>query len=214
LLSTSGQQSSYTTGTGTYIDVFGAATPANNFVAFRTTNTPNAAAADIETMRITSTGVTVTGNMTVTGTVTAATVLNAVYQDVAEWVDANGELAPGTVVVLDPAHDNRVRRSASSYDTTVAGVVSAMPGVVLGVGAPGKEKIATTGRVKVRVDATKAPINIGDLLVTSDVEGTAMKSQPIDVAGTKLHRPGTVIGKALQPLAAGRGEILVLLSLQ
>jgi hypothetical protein len=41
-----------------------------------------------------------------------------------------------------------------------------------------------------------------------------MKSQPVEVAGTKMHRPGTVIGKALQALPEGRGEILVLLSLQ
>ena len=86
--------------------------------------------------------------------------------------------------------------------------------LILGVGAAGKEKIATTGRVKIKVDATGAPISIGDLLVTSDVPGTAMKSQPIDVGGAKIHRPGTVIGKALQALPGGRGEILVLLSMQ
>jgi hypothetical protein len=41
-----------------------------------------------------------------------------------------------------------------------------------------------------------------------------MKSQPIDVGGIKIHRPGTLIGKALEPLPSGHGEILVLLSLQ
>ena len=41
-----------------------------------------------------------------------------------------------------------------------------------------------------------------------------MKLQPIDVGGAKIHRPGTVVGKALQALSSGRGEILVLLSLQ
>jgi hypothetical protein len=29
-----------------------------------------------------------------------------------------------------------------------------------------------------------------------------------------MHRPGTLIGKALEPLSEGEGEILVLLSLQ
>jgi len=86
--------------------------------------------------------------------------------------------------------------------------------VILGVAAAGKAKIATTGRVKVKVDATRAPISIGDLLVTSDVAGTAMKSEAVEIKGRKFHQPGTVIGKALQPLAGGRGEILVLLSLQ
>ena len=158
--------------------------------------------------------VNVTGSITATGSITGAQVLGATYQDVAEWVPAAASLEAGTVVVLNPEHDNQVKASAEAYDTRVAGVVSASPGVILGVGAAGKEKIATTGRVPVRVDATRAPIAIGDLLVTSDVAGTAMKSQPIDVGGAKIHRPGTVIGKALQPLSNGRGEILVLLSLQ
>ena len=41
-----------------------------------------------------------------------------------------------------------------------------------------------------------------------------MRSEPVDVAGVKMHRPGTLIGKALEPLEKGVGEILVLLSLQ
>jgi hypothetical protein len=41
-----------------------------------------------------------------------------------------------------------------------------------------------------------------------------MKSEPVKVGGRLMHMPGTLIGKALEPLAKGRGEILVLLSLQ
>ncbi|MEK6411090.1 MAG: hypothetical protein AABN34_29565, partial [Acidobacteriota bacterium] len=63
-------------------------------------------------------------------------------------------------------------------------------------------------------DATRSPIRVGDLLVTSDKEGIAMRSQPVDIGGTSFHRPGTLIGKALEPLKKGTGEILVLLSLQ
>jgi hypothetical protein len=51
-------------------------------------------------------------------------------------------------------------------------------------------------------------------LVTSDKPGTAMSSQPVDLGGIKMHRPGTIIGKALEPLSNGEGDILVLLSLQ
>ena len=60
------------------------------------------------------------------------------------------------------------------------------------------------GRVRVKVDATQAPITVGDLLVTSDTEGVAMKSEPVTVGGRKLHAPGTIIGKALEPLASQR----------
>ena len=66
--------------------------------------------------------------------------------------------------------------------------------------------------ITVSVPAEHPPLVVPT--VTSDVDGTAMKSQPLDVAGTKIHRPGTMIGKALEPLAKGTGEILVLLSLQ
>ena len=40
------------------------------------------------------------------------------------------------------------------------------------------------------------------------------KSVPVELGGLRIHRPGTLIGKALEPLAQGTGEILVLLSLQ
>jgi hypothetical protein len=41
-----------------------------------------------------------------------------------------------------------------------------------------------------------------------------MKSVPVNLGGVEMHRPGTIIGKALEPLEKGTGEILVLLSLQ
>ena len=65
-----------------------------------------------------------------------------------------------------------------------------------------------------KVSASYGAIAVGDLLVTSDKPGTAMKSTPVDVSGISMHRPGTIVGKALEPLREGEGEILVLLSLQ
>ena len=150
----------------------------------------------------------VEGNINVTGNISAK------FQDVAEWVPSLQKLSAGTVVVLDPGHANHVLASTSAYDTKVAGVVSAQPGVILGEAGEGKLMVATTGRVKVRVDARRGPIRVGDLLVTGGAEGVAMKSVPLDLGGTPIHRPGTIIGKALEPLDKGVGEILVLLSLQ
>jgi hypothetical protein len=149
-----------------------------------------------------------TGNVTASGSITAR------YQDVAEWVPSSGQLPAGTVVVLDSTKSNQVTSSSVSYDTRVAGVVSEQPGIALGEKSEGKVLVATTGRVRVRVDATRGPIHIGDLLVTSDVSGMAMKSEPIMIGGRQIHAPGTLIGKALEPLEEGKGEILVLLSLQ
>jgi hypothetical protein len=148
------------------------------------------------------------GDITVDGNISAK------YQDVAEWVPSSQKLRAGTVVVLDTTQTNHVLASTKAYDTGVAGVVSDSPGVILGQGGADKLKVATTGRVKVRVDATRAPVRVGDLLVTSEVEGVAMKSVPVELGGVQIHRPGTIIGKALEPLDKGTGEILVLLSLQ
>jgi hypothetical protein len=149
-----------------------------------------------------------TGNLTVDGNIAAK------YQDVAEWVPSSEQLPAGTVVVLDSTKSNQVIASTVSYDTRVAGVISEQPGIALGEGGNNKVLVATTGRVRVKVDASRAPIHVGDLLVTSDVPGLAMKSEPVNIGGVQLHRPGTLIGKALEPLSKGSGEILVLLSLQ
>lgn len=157
----------------------------------------------------------VSGSIRATGDITAARVFNAVYgQDIAEYVPSTKDLQAGTVVILDPAKNNHVMASTDAYDTRVAGVVSAQPGIILGENGAGMETVATTGRVKVRVSAMNGAIAIGDLLVTSDVAGTAMKSEPIQLGSRKIHQPGTLIGKALEPLAEGEGEVLVLLSLQ
>lgn len=155
-----------------------------------------------------STALHVAGDVTVSGNISAK------YQDIAEWVPAVEPIPAGTVVVLDAERTNSVLASSRAYDHRVAGVVSDTPGMVLGEGDETKVKVATMGRVRVHVDATTAPIAVGDLLVTGTKTGTAMKSEPIDVLGVAIHRPGTLIGKALETLEGGEGEILVLLSLQ
>jgi hypothetical protein len=155
----------------------------------------------------------VTGNFNASGTITGGTIV-AKYQDVAEWVESSEQLPAATVVVLDETKSNQVVASSHAYDTRVAGVVSAQPGITLGEKGENKVLVATTGRVKVMVDASNGPIQVGDLLVTSDIAGVAKKSEPLLLGGVPIHRPGTLIGKALEPLARARGEILVLLSLQ
>jgi hypothetical protein len=150
----------------------------------------------------------VAGNVVVDGNI------GAKYQDVAEWVETDVPLEPGAVVIVDPVRPNRVMRSQRAYDTRVAGAVSAQPGLVLGEQSEGKATVAQSGRVRVKVDATYGAIRIGDLLATSPTSGYAMRSRPIQVGGKAIHRPGTLLGKALEPLPAGKGEILVLLTLQ
>jgi hypothetical protein len=148
----------------------------------------------------------------VDGDIKANGVIHAKFQDIAEWVSAIESIEAGTVVVV--AARNHVSASTDAYDTRVAGVVSAQPGLILGEAGDSKVLVATTGRVKVKVDASNGPIREGDILVSSRIKGTAMKSEPMILNGRKFHQPGTVVGKALESLEKGSGEILVLLSMQ
>jgi len=202
-----------------YYDIFNSQMVVDNHQAGGLLLNPSGAKVGIGTMAPTERldvrggNVNVGGNIVASGSITGGTVY-ATYQDVAEWVPVEGAPPAGTVVVLNRAKVNEVTPCVKAYDTAVAGVVSGQPGLLLGTASESKAKIATTGRVKVRVSARTHPVMIGDLLVTSDIRGTAMFSEPIDVGGVKIHRPGTVVGKALEPLSSGEGEILVLLSLQ
>ena len=71
-----------------------------------------------------------------------------------------------------------------------------------------RSPVALLGKVFCKVDAGCAPIEVGDLLTTSDTPGHAMK------AGDSTKAFGSVIGKALRPLSAGQGLIPVLIALQ
>jgi hypothetical protein len=156
----------------------------------------------------------VSGNVNVSGNINVTGNINAKYQDVAEWVEMSEPLEPGTVVSVDPQEPNRVVASPRAYDTRVAGAVSRQPGLVLGDRSDTKAMVAQSGRVRIKVDASYGAIKIGDLLVTSPTPGYAMRSRPVKVGGRYLHRPGTLLGKALEALPNGKGEILVLLTLQ
>jgi hypothetical protein len=161
-----------------------------------------------DVMVVSPTNVAIAGDVNVSGNIAAK------YQDVAEWVPTVAKIAPATVVVIDPKRDNHVLPATSPYDQRVAGVITDRPGVILGEGGNDQVKVAHSGRVKMKVDASYGAVAVGDLLVTSATPGYAMRSEPVKVGEVQMHRPGTLIGKALEPLAEGKGEILVLLSLQ
>jgi hypothetical protein len=121
---------------------------------------------------------------------------------------------PGTVLVIDPARPGHLMPSVSAYDTRVAGVASGAAGINAGIilrqegrldrGVP----VALSGRVYVNADADYGAIQPGDLLVTSDTPGHAQR------ASDHARANGAVLGKAMSPLPAGRGQVLVLVGLQ
>ena len=133
--------------------------------------------------------------------------------DCAEEFDTSAPLAePGTVMVIED--DESLAPSRQAYDRRVAGVVSGAgayrPAIVLDRRAEAGERlpIALVGKVHCKVDADAGAIAIGDLLTTSATPGHAMK---VADHGRAL---GSIIGKALQPCASGKGMIPILVALQ
>ncbi len=135
--------------------------------------------------------------------------------DLAERFPASGRVEPGMVVAIDPDRPGRLRLAAGAYDRRVAGVVSGANGLdagaVLGAspGGGGDDlPLALGGRVWVWCDDAHGPIAPGDLLTTSSTPGHAAR------VADHARAQGAVIGKAMTPLASGRGLVLVLVSLQ
>ena len=118
---------------------------------------------------------------------------------------------PGMLLVIDS--EEYLKPCASSYDRRVAGVVSASPAITLGSGSRIPLSgtgvlLALAGKVPCQVDASYAPVEVGDLLTTSPTPGHAMKVMDSNLAF------GAVIGKALRPLAMGQDLIPILVALQ
>ena len=75
-------------------------------------------------------------------------------------------------------------------------------------------KSVTRQVVRVKADAIYGSIKAGDLLTTSATKGHAMKAYSVNLGGVEIYRPGTIIGKAMEPLNSGTGLIEVFVTLQ
>jgi hypothetical protein len=157
----------------------------------------------------------VNGNATINGNLAMGSGGDIMFADCAEEFEVagdSGEPDPGNVMVLDA--DGGIRACCKPYDTRAVGVVagagSFRSAIVLDrlESASNRAAIALIGKVCCKVDATFAPVEVGDLLTTSPTNGHAMKA--ID----PMTAFGTVIGKAIEPLREGRGLIRILVTLQ
>jgi hypothetical protein len=156
----------------------------------------------------------VSGDVHMTGTLKVDKDVLLTGSDCAERFDAaeNEDLAAGTVVVL--GEDGRLRASREAYDQRVAGVVAGAgdykPAIIMDSGPSDRAgaAVALVGKTFCKVDATEAPIEVGDLLTPSPTAGHAMKA--ID----PLRAFGAVLGKALRPFHGGTGLIPILVTLQ
>ena len=155
-------------------------------------------------------------SLAVNGTTTTKILTVTGGADIAEPfpVSEHETIMAGAVVVIDEHNPGQLKLCRKSYDTRVAGVASGAGGLNPGLTLQaegrfaGGLKLALSGRVYTLATAAYGPIKPGDLLTTSDVAGHAMKARDKDLAC------GAIIGKALSPLDAGQGLILVLVNLQ
>lgn len=143
--------------------------------------------------------------------------------DLAEMFDVAGsrnDYEPGDVLVISESADRTVEKSSSANSTKVAGVYATKPGVTL------MEKnieenldqlvpMGVIGVIPTKVCSENGPIKRGDLLVTSSMQGHAMKAIPVIINGISIYPTGAVLGKALENFdAAGTGLIKVLVNVK
>ncbi len=121
----------------------------------------------------------------------------------AEYHPVSEPVENGDVVVVDPRRRGELRPGSTAADSAVVGVVAgATAPIATGDLAP----VALSGTVWCKVDARYGPVAPGDLLTTSPTPGHAMRAT--------IPGPGTILGKALEPLATGSGQIQVLVLLR
>jgi hypothetical protein len=149
------------------------------------------------------------GNVIVTGD------MSFPGQDCAEHftVDEGVIAGPGTVMALNGS--GVLVPTAQPYEKKVVGVVAGAgefkSGIVLGKLEHEDARrlpIALMGKVYCKADASYGAIEVGDLLTSSGTNGHAMR------ASDPLRAFGSVIGKAMAPLAEGLGLIPILIALQ
>jgi hypothetical protein len=159
--------------------------------------------------------------------------------DLAEYIyDSNANTEAADVVVADAFKKESVMKSTEPYQTSVVGVVSTKPHMVMGtelvqdpetkMPIPGVNaaKLALSGRVPVKVTDENGPIIPGDMLTSSSTPGHAMKWTLLDVKAARdfeelksiisenERRRNAILGKAVESHSSGTGKIMVLISLQ
>ena len=143
--------------------------------------------------------------------------------DVAEAFDVEGTptaYEPGDVLTISTTTDRTVTKSTAARSTHVVGVYATKPGVLLSENGTEtdldtKVPMGVVGVIPTKVSAENGAIERGDLLVTAETPGHAMKAQPTVIQGTKIYPQGAILGKALQGFdGPGTGTIEVLVNVK
>jgi hypothetical protein len=154
----------------------------------------------VNTQLLTAGSTGAAGVITGAWTLSAGSVLQATYADLAEYYSADAAYEPGTV--LQFGGNNEVTMANSVASTLVAGIVTTKPAHIMNVGIVSEYPVAIAlqGRVPVKVTGK---VNRGDLMVSSN-NGYAC-------SGTKWNiKFGTVLGKAIENFSGVTGVIEIM----
>jgi hypothetical protein len=124
---------------------------------------------------------------------------------------ANGTAAVGVVYrrlvaeeeVEEVERDGQVERRTRVHARSGEGPVA--PGDYL--------LLVVMGPAQVKAGASPEGIRPGDLLTAAADEGQSAKAEPVEVGGAAFYAPGTIVGKAMEPLR-GAGLIWVWVTLR
>jgi hypothetical protein len=160
------------------------------------------------------------------------------FVDIAELFPSSEKVESGDVVTIDIENEGKLKRSSIAYETSVAGIVSTQPAIVIEgnrlVAMGGifdnqdtfNPAIALAGRVPVKVTNENGIIKSGDLLTTSSKKGHAMKFSLLDLKDAEnFHelkstltenerRRNSILGKALESFNGESGKVTALITLQ
>lgn len=160
-----------------------------------------------------NTGIGVSGNMTIYGKLNTVGPMDPIICEQFP-VHPQAKIEPGMVLVQDVDSDFLIPCHAAAQ-TSVIGVIPPKETVnekgnilltILGFAAAPHPETGARLEMRVKADAKYGAIKRGDLLTTSATPGHAMLA-----SDPKL---GTIVGKALEPLENGTGEIKVMVTLQ
>ena len=121
---------------------------------------------------------------------------------------------PGTMCLAAPARvisidDNTAVVDYQGVQTTAR--LDALSETV----APGDYLLVVVqGPAQVKASAIAGALQPGDLVATAGTGGQAAKAAMVSLGGIEIAVPGTVLGKALEPLKEGQGLIHIYVTLQ
>ena len=152
--------------------------------------------------------------------------------DVAERYEAVPEdietLEPGDIVSISKDNELKIEKVSTPFSSMAIGVYSTAPQMVMGNTDEARDRndppVALIGRVPVKISTENGPVEIGDLIVSSSKPGYGMacRLKELDLSLPEDERwqiladnekcRNAAIGKALENLESGEGQIEVFLT--